>query len=87
MTNPPSIEVRDLCFAYPDGTQAPDGTIFVSYDYNRDTNGEVLMARFTEADVLAGKRGTPSSRLRMLISQPNILAVATRLAKEGKLPQ
>lgn len=73
--------------SYPDGTQAPDGTIFVSYDYNRDTNGHVLMARFTEADVLAGKCVSPSSRLRMLISQPNPLAVATRLAKEGKLPQ
>jgi len=71
--------------SYPDGTQAPDGTIFISYDYNRDTNGQVLLARFTEADILAGRCITPSSRLRTIISQPNILAVAKRLAKEGKL--
>jgi hypothetical protein len=71
--------------SYPDGTQAPDGTIFISYDYNRDTNGQVFLARFTEADILAGRCITPSSRLRTIISQPNILAVAKRLAKEGKL--
>ena len=71
--------------SYPDGTQAPDGTIFISYDYNRDTNGQVLLARFTEADILAGRCITPSSRLRTIISQPHILAVAKRLAKEGKL--
>lgn len=72
--------------SYPDGTQAPDGTIFLSYDYNRDTNGEVLMARFTEEDVLAGRCVSPRSRLRMLISQPDIFSVATRLARENKLP-
>ena len=37
--------------SYPDGFQAPDGTIFISYDRNRDTDGEILLARFTEADV------------------------------------
>jgi hypothetical protein len=49
---------------YPDGVQAPDGTIYVVYDYNRTPDGEVLMATFTEADVRAGKRVSDKVRLR-----------------------
>ncbi len=39
--------------SYPDGFQAPDGTIYISYDRNRSTDGEILLARFTEEDILA----------------------------------
>ncbi len=49
---------------YPDGVQAPDGTIYIVYDYNRTPNGEVLMATFTEADVRAGKPVSEKVRLR-----------------------
>jgi len=56
--------------SYPDGVQAPDGTIYISYDRNRSTDGEVLLARFTEEDVLAGKLVGAKSKLRMLISRP-----------------
>jgi len=56
--------------SYPDGFQAPDGTLYVSYDRNRSTDGEILMARFTEDDVLAGKLTAPKSKLKMLISKP-----------------
>jgi hypothetical protein len=56
--------------SYPDGFQAPDGTICISYDRNRATDGEILMARFTEEDVLAGKLVGPKSKLKMLISRP-----------------
>ncbi len=56
--------------SYPDGVQAPDGTIYISYDRNRSTDGEVLLARFTEEDVLEGRLVGPKSRLRMLISRP-----------------
>ena len=35
---------------YPDGVQAPDGTIYIVYDHNRTPNGEVLMATFNEDD-------------------------------------
>lgn len=55
---------------YPDGLQAPDGTIFISYDHNRATDGEVLLARFTEADVLRTKFAGNKSKARMLISRP-----------------
>ena len=54
---------------YPDGFQAPDGTIYVSYDHNRGP-GEITMARFTEEDILAGKLVCPKSKLKMLITKP-----------------
>lgn len=56
--------------SYPDGFQAPDGTIYISYDRNRDTDGEILMARFTEQDVLSGKFSARNSKSRILISRP-----------------
>lgn len=56
--------------SYPDGFQAPDGTIYISYDRNRATDGEILLARFNEADVLARELQGPKSRLKMLISRP-----------------
>ncbi|WP_246105666.1 sialidase family protein [Rosistilla ulvae] len=56
--------------SYPDGFQAPDGTIYISYDRNRATDGEILMARFTEADILAKKFVGPKSQPKMLISRP-----------------
>jgi sialidase-1 len=59
--------------SYPDGFQAPDGTIYISYDRNRATDGEILLARFTEEDILAQKTVGKKSKLKMLISQPGKL--------------
>ncbi len=56
--------------SYPDGFQAPDGTIFISYDRNRATDGEILMARFKEEDVVAKTIVDGNSKLKMLISRP-----------------
>lgn len=56
--------------SYPDGFQAPDGTIYISYDRNRATDGEILLARFTEADILAKTVSGPRSKLKILISRP-----------------
>ena len=66
--------------SYPDGFQAPDGTLYISYDRNRSTDGEILLARFTEADIVAGKLTGPKSKLRMLISRP----LAGNAAKRSK---
>ncbi|QDT19814.1 sialidase family protein [Gimesia chilikensis] len=55
--------------SYPDGFQAPNGTIYISYDRNRSTDGEILLARFTEQDIMARKLIGPKSRLKMLISR------------------
>lgn len=56
--------------SYPDGFQSPDGTIYISYDRNRSTDGEILMARFTEEDVFEKKLVGPKSKFKMLISRP-----------------
>ncbi len=56
--------------SYPDGFQSPDETIFISYDRNRAIDGEILLARFTEDDILARSLVTPDSRLRLLICKP-----------------
>lgn len=55
--------------SYPDGGQAADGTLFISYDRDRAGAGEILMARFTEQDVLAGALTDPASALRLTISR------------------
>ena len=62
--------------SYPDGFQAPDGTIYISWDRNRSTDGEILMARFTEEDILAKAFKGPKSKTKMLISRPLAREVA-----------
>ena len=54
---------------YPDGVQAPDGTIRIVYDYNRTPNGQVLMATFTEEDARTGKPVGDQVRLRGEVSR------------------
>lgn len=55
--------------SYPDGFQAPDGTICMIYDRNRATDSEILMARFTEEDILAGRFHSSGSRPRILVNK------------------
>jgi hypothetical protein len=64
--------------SYPDGLQAPDGQIFISYDRNRAKDREILMARFREDDVLAGDLVAPGSQLKMLINKARGPAPAAR---------
>ncbi|MFO1040395.1 MAG: sialidase family protein [Planctomycetaceae bacterium] len=37
--------------SYPDGFQAPDGTIHILYDWNRHSDAEILLTTFTEQDI------------------------------------
>jgi predicted neuraminidase len=55
--------------SYPDGVQSPDGTIYLSYDWNRHTDAEILLSKFREADVLAGRFVSPGARSRMLVNK------------------
>ncbi len=55
--------------SYPDGVQAPDGRIYITYDYNRFTDKEICMAVFTEEDILAGKVVSDNSKLKLLINK------------------
>jgi predicted neuraminidase len=49
--------------SYPDGFEAPDGLIHVLYDWNRHTDAEILLAKFREEDVLAGKLVSADAKL------------------------
>ena len=55
--------------SYPDADQAPDGTIYVTYDFERYGAKEIYAARITEADVLAGKLVSPQSQLRIIVNK------------------
>ena len=53
--------------SYPDIAQAPNGDLYVHYDRNRDTDAEILFARFREADLLAGKLVSANAALKNII--------------------
>lgn len=55
--------------SYPDGGQTEDGTIFVTYDFDRYGEREIYVARFTEADVAAGKIVSDVGRLKILVNK------------------
>ncbi len=50
---------------YPDGDQAPDGTIYVSYDLR---GKQILMARFKEQDVIDGAYNSPGSKNKIALT-------------------
>lgn len=54
--------------SYPCCTEGDDGFIYVCYDHERYLCGDILLARFTEKDVAAGKLVSPDSRLQIPIS-------------------
>lgn len=54
--------------SYPDGAQATDGAMYVVYDRDRTGAGEILMATFTEADVLDRISGSSVSALRVVVN-------------------
>ncbi|HEV2750042.1 MAG TPA: sialidase family protein [Gemmatimonadales bacterium] len=55
--------------SYPDGTQAADGTIFIVYDHDRRTAREILLASFTEEDILQRHCIAHACSLRTLVSR------------------
>lgn len=55
--------------SYPDGFQAPDGLIHILYDWNRHTDAEILLAKFREEDVLAGRIVSKDAKLRGLANK------------------
>ena len=55
--------------SYPDGQQAADGVIRIIYDFSRTGSRHILMARFREEDVAAGKPVTDAVKLRQLVSE------------------
>ena len=55
--------------SYPDATVLPDGRILVIYDRERHAAKEILLAGFTEADVLAGSLVDSNSFLKRIVSK------------------
>ncbi len=55
--------------SYPDGVQAPDGTIYIIYDFERTGAKQILMATFTEEDVAAGQAMSDKVRQRVVVNQ------------------
>jgi sialidase-1 len=53
--------------SYPDIAQAANGDIYVHYDHNRDTDSEILFARFREEDVKAGKLVSKDAALKNVV--------------------
>ena len=51
--------------SYPDGFESPDGLIHILYDWNRHTDAEILLAKFREQDILAGRMVSKEGKLRM----------------------
>ena len=54
--------------SYPDGCQDKDGNIWIIYDYARYVEGDILLARFTEEDVMAEKLVSPQSELKIPVN-------------------
>jgi len=55
--------------SYPDGVQDKDGLIWITYDRDRNGTGEILLAKFKEEDVLAGKDVSGAVSLQQVINK------------------
>ena len=55
--------------SYPDGQQGSDGTIHIIYDYSRTGAREILVAKFTEGDIVSGNPVSPTVSLRTIVSK------------------
>jgi predicted neuraminidase len=55
--------------SYPDGVQDKDGLIWITYDRDRQGDGEILLAKFKEEDVLAGKNVSGAVTLKQTINK------------------
>jgi sialidase-1 len=56
--------------SYPDIAQSPEGVLYVQYDRNRTEDAEILFARITEADIVAGRLVSEKSGLGKMVSKP-----------------
>ena len=57
--------------SYPDGVQDKNGLIWIVYDRNRRGEGEILMARFNEEDVIAGSNVSGKVSLKQIVNKLN----------------
>lgn len=62
------LDERDRV-SYPDADQGSDGTIHVIYDRGRGRDKEILLASFTEADVLAAEPVSAEARFKVIVNK------------------
>jgi hypothetical protein len=55
--------------SYPDGVQDKDGLIWITYDRDRNGRGEILLAKFREEDVIAGKDVSGAVSLKQVVNK------------------
>ena len=55
--------------SYPDAVESPKRVVYLIYDYHRSSDKQILMAVFTEADVLAGRWVSSVARQRVVVNQ------------------
>jgi hypothetical protein len=55
--------------SYPDGVQDKDGLIWITYDRDRGGAGEILLAKFKEEDVIAGKDVSGGVSLKQVVNK------------------
>lgn len=70
--------------SYPDGIQSPDGLIHILYDWNRHTDAEIMLAKFREEDVRAGKFVSPGARPRMLVNKARAPVLPKSIRPDAK---
>ncbi len=59
---------RRLEVSYPDAQQDAEGNIYIIYDCQRWSSMEILLAKITEEDIMAGKLVTETSYLKKLVN-------------------
>lgn len=74
--------------SYPDGVQDKAGLIWITYDRDRGGAGEILLAKFKEADVVAGKNVSGAVSLRQVVNKldkPRLAATWTLAGVDDSL--
>ena len=55
--------------SYPDGVEGSDGFLYIIYDYNRNSDREILMAKLREDDIIAGRLVSDGSALKIVTNK------------------
>ena len=63
------LMIDERAESYPDGQVAEDGVVYLTYDYNRLRDRQVLLCTFTEEDVLARKPVSGKTRFRVVVTK------------------
>lgn len=80
------LMLDDRSCSYPFGSQSADGTIYVSYERQRWVQPEILLARFTEEDVLAGGPVSNRAALKLLVNKAGGIARSPQNLRHWPMP-